>query len=282
MKPNFLFIGPDKSGSTWLYEILRHHPQCYVPELKDIYFFDRYYDRGFDWYMSLFDGAPEGARAIGELSHDYLFSAVAAQRIRKHLPEVKLLTCLRDPVDRIFSHYLFMIRSGRTTATFEQALTEYPELENNSLYRQHLTPYFELFPTSQIKILFFSKLEESTRDFAREVFDCLGVPFVDDLPYEKRVLPASRPRIDKLARVAKLGANLARTAGMTALVGRVKGSRLVNRLLYRPYRQEDRPTINPATEAGLRDRLREDVRELQDLLSTDLSHWLSVQKGESS
>ena len=83
MKPNFLFIGPDKTGSSWLYQILRGHPECHVPELKDIYFFDRFYARGLDWYLSLFDSAAPGARAVGELSHDYLFSPAAAERIAK-------------------------------------------------------------------------------------------------------------------------------------------------------------------------------------------------------
>jgi len=118
LKPTFLFIGPDKSGSTWLYEVLRQHAQCFVPPVKDIYFFDRYYERGLDWYFRFFEAAPPGTLAAGELSHDYLFSSAAAERIAQDLPGVKLITSLRDPAERTFSHYLYMIRSGRTRLDF--------------------------------------------------------------------------------------------------------------------------------------------------------------------
>ena len=128
MKPTFLFIGPDKTGSTWLYEVLRQHAACYVPPVKDIYFFDRHYERGLDWYLSFFEPAPAGSLAAGELSHDYLFSPQAADRIARDLPNVRLLTSLRDPAERTFSHYLYMIRSGRTRLDFAAALEQFPEL----------------------------------------------------------------------------------------------------------------------------------------------------------
>ncbi len=55
--PNFMYIGPDKAGSSWLHEVLLIHPQVYMPVAKDLYFFDRYYDRGMSWYLSQFEGA---------------------------------------------------------------------------------------------------------------------------------------------------------------------------------------------------------------------------------
>lgn len=50
--PNFLYIGGYKSGSSWIYEALREHPQVFVPPAKDIQFFDVYYDKGIKWYLS--------------------------------------------------------------------------------------------------------------------------------------------------------------------------------------------------------------------------------------
>lgn len=52
--PNFLYIGPDKAGSSWLHEVLIQHPEVFLSEAKDLYFFDRYYDRGMAWYASQF------------------------------------------------------------------------------------------------------------------------------------------------------------------------------------------------------------------------------------
>ena len=75
--PDFLYIGASKAGSSWIYEILREHPEVFVPLAKDIQFFDWHYDKGIDWYLSFFRPG-RGKRAIGEVSHDYFLVEEAA------------------------------------------------------------------------------------------------------------------------------------------------------------------------------------------------------------
>ena len=58
--PNFIYIGPDKAGSSWLHEVLIRHEQVFMPDAKDLYFFDRYYDRGVSWYATQFKDAGPG------------------------------------------------------------------------------------------------------------------------------------------------------------------------------------------------------------------------------
>lgn len=272
VRPNFLFIGPDKTGSSWLYEVLAQHPQCYVPTIKDIYFFDRYYERGLDWYLDFFKEAPAAATAVGELSHDYLFSPQVAERIHRDLPGVKLMTCLRNPVERTHSHYLYLIRSGLTRAPFEQALEDFPELVNNSQYARHLKPYFEIFPREDIRVLFFDQLKADSRAFAAQVFDFLDVPFDAAIQYEQQVLPASKPRSYWLARLAKQGAILARDLGMARLVGVIKRG-VVKDALYQNYAKDEKPTLDPATAARLKDTFRPDIESLEQLLDVSLDHW---------
>jgi hypothetical protein len=278
-RPTFLYIGPDRSGSTWLFEILRRHPECFVPRAKDIYFFDRHHQRGLGWYLGFFKNAPPGAKALGELSHDYMLSPEAGRRIRRDLPDVLLLTCLRNPVERTFSHWLYLVRSGLTRLTFEDALESHPRLVDNSLYHAHLAPYFELFPEPQLSVLFFDDLQADPVAFARRVFGLLGVSFVPGLPYQERILPASRPRSATLARLAKLGANATRLLGSPNLVGRVKRSRLAG-LLYVPYGKDEKPRLAPDTAARLRERFRPDVLALGRRLSVDLGHWLAEPERE--
>lgn len=270
--PTFLFIGPDKSGSTWLHEILRGHPQCFVPMSKDLYFFDRYYERGLDWYRSQFRGASNSAVAIGEISHDYLFCKQAAQRIRRHLPGVKLLTCLRDPVDRTMSQYLYMRRNGLTRKPLREALEEFPFLVTNSLYHRHLSVYFDLFPESQIKILLFDDLKTSPRTFAADVFDSLDIDFVESLPYEVKSRPASKPRNVTLARFTKTLAGVARSAGLEDLVGWVKRGP-VQRLLYKPYTESERPQPNREDTKLLAEAFGEDLTRLSELVQCELPSW---------
>ena len=277
MKPNFLFIGPDKTGSSWLFEILRRHPECFVPSCKDIYFFDRYYDRGMEWYSSFFAEASEEIRVVGELSHDYLFSPAAAHRIYQDLPGVRIMTCLRNPVERTFSHYLYLIRSGRTRQSFEDALDAFPELVNNSLYYKHLSKYVRLFERSRIKVLFFNDLRSDPEAFARDVFAFLGISFVEGINYYSIVRPASRPRVFFLARMAKHGADIARNLGLTELVGIIKHSPLAN-ILYKPYEKHDRPAMSSSSREKLKGIFHDDIRHLQDMLGVDLAHWLREAK----
>ena len=273
MKPTFLFIGPDKSGSTWIYEILKQHPQCFVPVVKDIYFFDRYYEKGTAWYEKFFEKAPKDSIAAGELSHDYLYSAQAAARIIKHYPDIRLMTSLRDPVERTFSHYLYLVRSGLTQAPFEDALEEFDELIENSLYYKYFLEYINIFPASQIKVLWFEQLQADPRAYAREIFDYLGISWTEDIDFEENVLRAGKPRVKALGWAAKQGANLFRDLGLPKVVGKIKHSRFTQ-ALYKPYSGAEKPVIKPESAQKLKKIFREDILQLQDLLNKNLSHWI--------
>jgi hypothetical protein len=269
--PTFLYIGPDKTGSTWMYEVLRQHPRAFVPTTKDLYFFDRYYHRGLDWYEAFFRDAPHDALAIGELSHDYLFSAEAAQRIAIALPEARLFTSLRQPAERVLSHYLYLLRSGLTTLPFDEAIGAIPELIEKSLYFKHLRHYVERFPASQLQVFFFEDLVRDERQFARAMFSFLGLPQAE-ITLPGRTLPASRPRSVTLAALAKHGANLSRDLGFTSLVGVVKRSRLAG-LLYKPYGAGERPELSASQRERLWEHFDPDVRQLEQLLGVSLDHW---------
>jgi hypothetical protein len=257
-----------------LFEILRQHPECYVPPCKDIYFFDRYYSRGINWYLCFFSDVPNYARAVGELSHDYLFSRLAAERIKFHLPHVKLLTCLRNPVERTFSHYMYLVRSGITSEPFESALKKISRLLDNSLYDQYLPEYLERFNPHQIKVLFFDDLQSDPEAFGATVFGFLGISVHKTIDYHRLVRFASRPHSFLLARLTKLGSNFVRDRGYPTLVGKVKHSRLT-RVLYKPYEKNDRPVMNTATRHELEEFFRPSVLHLQEMLQVNLSHWLS-------
>lgn len=272
VRPNFLFIGPDKTGSSWLYQIFLQHPNIYVPGIKDIYFFDRHYERGIKWYFRFFESATHEHIAVGELSHDYMLSSVAAERINMDLPDVKILTCLRDPVERTFSHYLYLVRSGLTSASFEDALQLFPELVSNSLYAKHLKKYFQTFDRKNIKVLFFDELKKDSTAFAKEAFNFLNVPYIEDLAYQQQVLPASKARSVLVAKIAKLGANMARDLGMVALVGQVKTSKIAS-MLYKPYKKGTKPVLSPQTAMELRRRFSDDIIELESLLNVNLTSW---------
>lgn len=271
--PNFLFVGADKCGSTWLSEVLRQHPRCFVPRAKDIYFFDRYYDRGLDWYARFFASAPDDVIATGELSHDYLYSDVAAARIVRDLPGVRLIVFLRDPAERCFSEYLYLVRSGITRRPFWDAIHQFPDILDHSRYARHVRRYLDSFPADRVGVFFYEDLQADAQRFAARILEFLGLDLDEAVDTARHPLAAARPRSVLLARLARESAQIARRHGFPGIVGRVKSSQLAS-ALYISYQADERPRLDPADRASLLKVFSADVVALRELLRTDIPRWL--------
>ncbi len=114
--PNFLCVGAQKAGTTTLYEILKQHPDIFLPQnIKETKFFvyDEKYEKGVQWYQKEFFSEWNGQKAIGEVDPAMMFEEKSAQRIFDTLGNnVKLIFIFRNPVARAYSHYLMSQRKG--------------------------------------------------------------------------------------------------------------------------------------------------------------------------
>ncbi|WP_164477790.1 sulfotransferase family protein [Nocardioides pantholopis] len=240
--PNFLYVGPDKAGSSWLHEVLLKHPDVYLTPAKDLYFFDRYYDRGLAWYADQFRDA-RAERVVGEICQDYLFHPRAAERIHDTLGPVRVMVSLRDPVERAWSSYLYMRKHGIGPDTFAAALRSHPELLEHGRYATGLDRFLQRFPRELVHVALFDDLSADPQSFLDSVTDFLDVA---RLPLAARDLaarlPAARARSLRVASVARRGADWVREHDGARLVGRVKRSALVQRALYQPI---DRSAVRP-------------------------------------
>ena len=101
MLPNFICPGAQKSATTTLYEILKQHPDIYLPYKKELRFFSGdYWDRGIDWYEQQYEDY-DGEKIVGDISPNYMRKQKIAERIYTTLgPDIKLLFMLRNPADR--------------------------------------------------------------------------------------------------------------------------------------------------------------------------------------
>lgn len=266
--PNFLYIGTSKAGSTWIFKLLCWHPQIYMYPGKDIGFFTREFAKGWDWYTSNFQ--PEaGHKVVGEISHSCLFSDEARDRIHASLPNAKMLVCLREPVERIFSQYLDGIKNGKITGSLDEELNRTTSLIKRSCYGTYLERYLELFPRDQIYITSFDRLVSEPDEFAKEIFEFLGVDALE-IPnkLKRKILPAGQPRVRSIAMAAKKLAKLARSIGLVDLQGKAKMSPTVRNLLYRPFTDDSRPTIPPEIKTRLRGLMADEIRRLDAVAGT--------------
>lgn len=273
--PNFLHVGPGKAGSTWVHEALSTHPDAYLSEAKDIYFFSRFYDRGLPWYLAHFKNANDNATVVGEVCPGYLWFPEAAPRMRACLgDELRIMMTLRDPVTRAFSAYLYEQKNGLTGTTFSQALDAFPEFIDEGRYRTHLERYLTEFGPERIHVTLFDDLSADPQSFFDDVTDWLGLTRRTLEPEMlKPQLPASRARSALVARCVKGTAEFTRRRNGAQLVGRIKRSAAVQRALYQPL--GNRAPQVPRTEAArIQETLEDEIVGLEAMFGIPLrARW---------
>ena len=204
-----MYVGPDKAGSSWLHEVLLTHPQVFMPVAKDLYFFDRYYDRGLDWYLSQFESAQPSEVVVGEVCQDYLFCAEAPKRIAESLGSSRFMVTLRDPADRAFSSYLYMLKQGERPGTFLEALDSRPELIDHGRYASGIKRFTDQFGQESIYIAVFDDLASDPQAFidrlrARAKSQAPvaprkgNLPGVPDLPGTPSMVPVPEQPVQQL------------------------------------------------------------------------------------
>jgi hypothetical protein len=172
--PDFIGIGVQRSGTSWLFECLKEHEGVFLPQ-KEVHFFNNKYERGVDWYESLFK-IDDQDKARGEITPDYLFNEYSIERIAQHYPNIKLIIILRDPFDRAYSAYSLFKSHGRfKDMTFEEAIKKDKWILEQSLYSSQLERVFSLFPEEQVKIYDFEDISYRPLWLLRDVFEFIGV-----------------------------------------------------------------------------------------------------------
>ena len=124
--PDFAVIGAMKAGTSFFYHLLTQHPLVERAAAKELHFFTSHFDLGVEWYRRCFPQPKwkDGRRTLtGEATPGYLRSPLAAERMARIVPEARLITLLRNPVDRAYSDYQQVVRKGRESRSFEEAIS---------------------------------------------------------------------------------------------------------------------------------------------------------------
>jgi len=178
--PNFIVIGAMKSGTTSLFHYLQAHPQAYLSPLKEVEFFveEKNWRRGFDWYRAQFAGAGPGTVAVGEASTAYTkfpeFQGVP-ERIAEHIPDVRLIYVVRDPIERIRSHYQHRVLAGAEREPIERAILEDDRYLDCSRYGMQIERYLDHFAPQQVLLITSEELRSARTDTLRTVYEFLGI-----------------------------------------------------------------------------------------------------------
>lgn len=207
--PDFIIIGVQKGGTTSLFHYLKLHPCVRMSSLKEVHFFDNNYSKGINWYKSYFPFKSYSKnKIVGEASPYYVFHPHALKRIKKTLPNVKIIVIFRDPIERAYSHYKMEFRKGKESHSFKEAISlessridkEYVKLisdENyysfnyqtysymkRGLYGKQLEDIYKYFNKEDVCVLQSVDLLNSPETTLKRVYDFLNIPAVLPSKYE--------------------------------------------------------------------------------------------------
>jgi hypothetical protein len=180
--PDFVIIGAQKGGTSFLYHLLTRHPLVEPAARKELHFFDQpeLFDNGAGWYRRCFPrlGSKDGQRSItGEATPYYLFDPPVAKRMAEIVPKARLIALLRNPVDRAYSHYQMQVKRGTEPRTFEEAMEqEHSSYVSRGIYVDQLLRWFEFFGKEQMLILKSEDFFERPVETLKVVLAFLDLP----------------------------------------------------------------------------------------------------------
>jgi hypothetical protein len=273
--PDFLGIGAPRCGTTWLHRLLASHPQIYVPtRRKEVRFFDEYYARGLGWYEQFFPDDKDAAkyRAIGEITPSYLYCHECSQRMARLGTVQRLFLMIRNPVDRAYSRYALEVRYRSFQGSFEDFCAGEPHGIQEGFYTRGLKEYLRHFALEQCLVLVYEQAVAKVPQTKELVAQHLGLDagLFPDGAGTQRVHARYTPTRAKSIYAA--GIALSRKFRDWDLYW---ANQLARRLRIRRLfgQSGELQPMKEETRRHLQDLYADEIRDLESLLTIDLSDW---------
>jgi hypothetical protein len=278
MRPvDFFHIGAQKCATSWVFRCMEEHPQVACPPRDSIHYYDMHYHRGPSWYEAHFASAEPG-----QLRYDptpsYLRSPLAPERIAKENPKAKIVLCIRNPIERAFSHYWHEKKKKRCDYTFDEVFVNYDLYASwiePAWYSRHIQRYLADFPRDQVLVQRFDHLSEDSRAFLRELLEFLDID-TDFQPtvLDKKVNQAVPERTEGQKRVRTAVRTVVSGLGVTEFARSAKP--LFKRIGVRDApqgRMENLADVDPEVRRQLHALFEPEIARLECMLQLDLSGW---------
>jgi len=229
--PQCFVIGVVRSGTTSLYHYLSQHPSIAPAAYDELGYFDDNYHLGVNWYKSLFPTKFTRNKIIKKhgkfLTYDvtpfYIYNPLVAKRIFESFPKAKIISNLRNPIDRAYSNYNDALEMGDIKIPFEEVVqiamdeidknksklnneayivdTYYENILARGFYADQLKIWFEKFQKNQLLMIPSEDLAQKTDQILTKIFEFLDLPYfkIKDLTKQnKREYPPMKAETRKL------------------------------------------------------------------------------------
>ena len=229
--PQCFVIGVVRSGTTSLYHYLSQHPSIAPAAYDELGYFDDNYHLGVNWYKSLFPTKFTKNRIIKKhgkfLTYDvtpfYIYNPLVAKRIFESFPKAKIISNLRNPIDRAYSNYNDALEMGDIKIPFDEVVqiamdeidknkskinneayivdTFYENILARGFYADQLKIWFKKFQKNQLLMVQSEDLAQKTDQILTKIFEFLDLPYfkIKDLTKQnKREYPPMKAETRKL------------------------------------------------------------------------------------
>ncbi len=293
-KPNFFIIGAPKCGTTSMAEWLRTHPQIFMSDPKEPWFFNTDHKTeqalSLEQYLYLFSGAEEKHLAVGEASSVYLFSHVAVKNLMEFQPQAKLIVMLRNPVEMAASWHAQEVRGEvEHIRDFEQAWQvrnkrellkmngergRYPvdiqflNYEKICKLGEQVDRLLKTVDSKSVLFLIMDDLKSDPLKVYKHVLNFLNVPY-DGRSNFSVYNQATRPKSRILRRGLDLVSAAKQRLGIKRGTGLLSSFHKANTASFSPTKE-----ISEELRRKLVNVFREDVELLSRHLGRDFSGWL--------
>ncbi|WP_157132297.1 sulfotransferase [Roseobacter sp. AzwK-3b] len=217
---DFVVVGPQRTGSSWLDRALRTHPKVALPAFtKETFAFDSETEIDLHTYFQRYFSNAESGQKVGEIGPTYFHNPRARDRLRTNFPDLKIIILLRDPVERTYSLFRHEVAKGRSPDDLFRAIEQNPEIVESGRYAKHVVDWQRDFGNDRVQLLWFDDIEARGAQMVMDVHEFIGVsrrqlnPEILD-KYGSGVVP----RFQLLATMAARTARFFRSAGMDRVV----------------------------------------------------------------
>jgi len=278
-KIDFIGIGTAKSATTTIAFLLDEHPEICLSIPKEIHFFNKQGDTNskelMDSYMHHFKHCPTNS-IKGEFSPQYFARYdYTPKKIYEAFPNVKLLLCIRNPTDRLYSY--FQMRENRSIpneASFSHKIRTDSSYVDGSLYYKHLSRYLNFFDRKNILVLTFEQIKEHPIKTIQGVYSFLGVDssYIPSNPFLK-ANKSIQTRFKFLNSFERWFVKTLGKLGGGKIIQWLKAKnihKMYQSLYTRPYSY---PPMKETDCQWLKQQFASDIKQLEQLLEQDFSHW---------
>ena len=273
IRPDFCIIGATKSATSWLHLCLVKHPDIEAVS-NETYYLTEHFEEG-NRYLRKYAAAHTGNRVFGDYSNDYiLYHERSIPNMLQLNPEMKVIACLRNPVDRAYSFYRMWFRAAKVGDDLMEAVVPGNRMYDEGFYYHHLQQFITALGRDRVHVVLFDDIKDQPATVAHEVYRFLDVDDAfrpDVLGEAYNNAPKFRPKSVKLHKFfAHAMDNFAHTGSFGRKVKETLRRSPLKKYYHKLNKGVDVPPLTIQQKQYLQNAYREDVSKLSQMLDRDL------------